>query len=141
MLLNEGGEKVKKSMKETLLPRFFITVYKSIVSKFKLKYHEKNEAIYISNIIEDYNDYLSEMMKHLENGLRNFSKEAEKLIYNMNHSVINDSSLRGEKDGMNDDKDNIILSFELLCLKIKYNHYIKIKNMILDELSNVESMV
>ena len=81
------------------------------------------------------------MMKHLENGLINFSKEAEKLIYNMNHSVINDSSLRGEKDGMNDDKDNIILSFELLCLKIKYNHYIKIKNMILDELSNVESMV
>ena len=141
MLLNEGGKKVKKSMKETLLPRFFITVYKSIVSKFKLKYHEKHEAIYISKIIEDYNDYLSEMMKHLENGLRNFSKEAEKLIYNMNHSVINDSSLRGEKDGMNDEKDNIILSFELLCLKIKYNHYIKMKNMIFDELSNVESMV
>ena len=141
MLLNEGGEKVKKSMKETLLLRFFITVYKSIVSKFKLKYHEKHEAIYISKIIEDYNDYLSEMMKHLENGLRNFSKEAEKLIYNMNHSVINDSSLRGEKDGMNDEKDNIILSFELLCLKIKYNHYIKMKNMIFDELSNVESMV
>lgn len=46
MLLNEGGEKVKKSMNETLLPRFFITVYKSIVSKFKLKYHEKHEAIY-----------------------------------------------------------------------------------------------
>ena len=62
MLLNEGGEKVKKSMKETLLLRFFITVYKSIVSKFKLKYHEKHEAIYISKIIEDYNDYLSEMI-------------------------------------------------------------------------------
>lgn len=33
--------------------------------------------LYISKIIEDYNDYLSEMMKHLENGIRNFSKEAE----------------------------------------------------------------
>lgn len=146
MLLNEGGEKVKKSMKGTLLPRFFITVYKSIVSKFKLKYHEKHEAIYISKIIDDYNDYLSEMMKHLDNDLRNFSKEAEKLMHDMNlnkmsHSVINDSSLRGEKDGMNDEKDNIILSFEMLCLKIKYNHYIKMKNMIFDELSNVESMV
>ncbi|MBC6009845.1 hypothetical protein [Catenibacterium faecis] len=62
-------------------------------------------------------------------------------MYNMNHRVINDSSLRGEKDGMNDEKDNIILSFELLCLKIKYNDYIKMKNMIFDELSNVESTV
>ena len=132
---------MRKKVKGTWYPRFFITMYGAIDSKFHLEHYENNKIVYFSKKMDDYNAYLNEMMKVLHQNLGQFSKEAEKLLYKMNMnymelSCIDPSSSRGKKKIMNVKIKNHALSLELLDLK---NDYLKKRNKLLDELDKEEN--
>lgn len=132
---------MRKKVKGTWYPRFFITMYGAIDSKFHLEHYENDKIVYFSKKMDDYNAYLNEMMKVLHQNLGQFSKEAEKLLYKMNMnymelSGIDPSSLRGKREVMNVKRKNHALSLELLDLK---NDYLKKRNKIYDELDRAEN--
>lgn len=132
---------MRKKVKGTWYPRFFITMYGAIDSKFHLEHYENDKIVYFSKKMDDYNAYLNEMMKVLHQNLGQFSKEAEKLLYKMNMnymelSCIDPSSSRGKKKIMNVKIKNHALSLELLDLK---NDYLKKRNKLLDELDKEEN--
>ena len=132
---------MRKRVKGTMYPRFFITMYGAIDSKLHLEHYENNKIVYFSKKMDDYNAYLNEMMKVLHQNLGQFSKEAEKLLYKMNMnymelSCIDPSSSRGKKKIMNVKIKNHALSLELLDLK---NDYLKKRNKLLDELDKEEN--
>lgn len=132
---------MRKKVKGTWYPRFFITMYGAIDSKFHLEHYENDKIVYFSKKMDDYNAYLNEMMKVLHQNLGQFSKEAEKLLYKMNMnymelSCIDSSSSRGKKKIMNVKIKNHALSLELLDLK---NDYLKKRNKLLDELDKEEN--
>lgn len=132
---------MRKRVKGTMYPRFFITMYGAIDSKLHLEHYENNKIVYFSKKMDDYNAYLNEMMKVLHQNLGQFSKEAEKVLYKkkMNYmelSSIDPSSSRGKKKIMNVKIKNHALSLELLDLK---NDYLKKRNKLLDELDKEEN--
>ena len=132
---------MRKRVKGTWYPRFFITMYGAIDSKLHLEHYENDKIVYFSKKMDDYNAYLNEMMKVLHQNLGQFSKEAEKLLYKMNMnymelSCIDPSSSRGKKKIMNVKIKNHALSLELLDLK---NDYLKKRNKLLDELDKEEN--
>lgn len=132
---------MRKKVKGTWYPRFFITMYGAIDSKFHLEHYENDKIVYFSKKMDDYNAYLNEMMKVLHQNLGQFSKEAEKLLYKMNMnymelSGIDSLSSRGKKKIMNVKIKNHALSLELLDLK---NDYLKKRNKLLDELDKEEN--
>lgn len=131
---------MRKKVKGTMYPRFFITMYGAIDSKLHLEHYENNKIVYFSKKMDDYNAYLNEMMKVLHQNLGQFSKEAEKVLYKkMNYmelSSIDPSSSRGKKKIMNVKIKNHALSLELLDLK---NDYLKKRNKLLDELDKEEN--
>lgn len=132
---------MRKRVKGTMYPRFFITMYGAIDSKLHLEHYENDKIVYFSKKMDDYNAYLNEMMKVLHQNLGQFSKEAEKLLYKMNMnymelSFIDSSSLRGKRDVMELKRKNQALSLELLDLK---NDYLKKRNKLLDELDKEEN--
>ncbi|MCI6076707.1 hypothetical protein [Catenibacterium mitsuokai] len=132
---------MRKKVKGTWYPRFFITMYGAIDSNFHLEHYENDKIVYFSKKMDDYNAYLNEMMKVLHQNLGQFSKEAEKLLYKMNMnymelSCIDPSSSRGKKKIMNVKIKNHALSLELLDLK---NDYLKKRNKLLDELDKEEN--
>lgn len=132
---------MRKKVKGTWYPRFFITMYGAIDSKFHLEHYENDKIVYFSKKMDDYNAYLNEMMKVLHQNLGQFSKEAEKLLYKMNMnymelSGIDSSSLRGKREVMKVKRKNHALSLELLDLK---NDYLKKRNKLLDELDKEEN--
>lgn len=118
---------MRKKVKGTWYPRFFITMYGAVDSKLHLEHYENDKIVYFSKKMDDYNVYLNEMMKVLHQNLGQFSKEAEKLLYmmKMNYmelSGINSSSLRSKREVMKVKRKNHALSLELLDLK---NDYLK----------------
>lgn len=132
---------MRKKVKGTWYPRFFITMYGAVDSKLHLEHYENDKIVYFSKKMDDYNAYLNEMMKVLHQNLGQFSKEAEKLLYKMNMnymelSGIDPSSLRGKRVVMNVKRKNHALSLELLNLK---NDYLKKRNKLLDELDKEEN--
>lgn len=132
---------MRKKVKGTWYPRFFITMYGAIDSKLHLEHYENDKIVYFSKKMDDYNAYLNEMMKVLHQNLGQFSKEAEKLLYmmKMNYmelSGINSSSLRSKREVMKVKRKNHALSLELLDLK---NDYLKKRNKLLDELDKEEN--
>ena len=132
---------MRKRVKGTMYPRFFITMYGAIDSKLHLEHYENNKIVYFSKKMDDYNAYLNEMMKVLHQNLGQFSKEAEKVLYKMKMnymelSSIDPSSSRGKKKIMNVKIKNHALSLELLDLK---NDYLKKRNKLLDELDKEEN--
>lgn len=132
---------MRKKVKGTWYPRFFITMYGAIDSKFHLEHYETDKVVYFSKKKDDYNAYLNEMMKVLHQNLGQFRKEAEKVLYKMNMnymelSFIDSSSLRGKRDVMEVKRKNHALSLELLDLK---NDYLKKRNKYLDELDKEEN--
>lgn len=132
---------MRKRVKGTMYPRFFITVYGAIDSKLHLEHYETDKVVYFSKKIDDYNAYLNEMMKVLHQNLGHFSKEGEKLLYKMNMnymelSGIDPSSLRGKREVMNVKRKNHALSLELLDLK---NDYLKKRNKLYDDLDRAEN--
>lgn len=132
---------MRKKVKGTWYPRFFITMYGAVDSKLHLEHYENDKIVYFSKKMDDYNAYLNEMMKVLHQNLGQFSKEAEKLLYKMNMnymelSGIDPSSLRGKRVVMNVKRKNHALSLELLDLK---NDYLKKRNKLLDELDKEEN--
>lgn len=132
---------MRKKVKGTWYPRFFITMYGAVDSKLHLEHYENDKIVYFSKKMDDYNAYLNEMMKVLHQNLGQFSKEAEKLLYKMNMnymelSCIDPSSSRGKKKIMNVKIKNHALSLELLDLK---NDYLKKRNKLLDELDKEEN--
>ena len=83
--------------------------------------------------MDDYNVYLSEMMKVLHGNLGEFSRETEKTLYRMNMNymelgIIDSSSLRSKRNEMNVKRKNHALSLKLLDLK---NDYLKKRNKLL----------
>lgn len=132
---------MRKRVKGTMYPRFFITMYGAIDSKLHLEHYENDKIVYFSKKMDDYNAYLNEMMKVLHQNLGQFSKEAEKVLYKMKMnyielSCIDPSSSRGKKKIMNVKIKNHALSLELLDLK---NDYLKKRNKLLDELDKEEN--
>lgn len=132
---------MRKKVKGTWYPRFFITMYGAIDSKFHLEHYENDKIVYFSKKMDDYNAYLNEMMKVLHQNLGQFRKDAEKVLYKMNMnymelSGIDPSSLRGKREVMNVKIKNHALSLELLDLK---NDYLKKRNKHLDELDKEEN--
>lgn len=132
---------MRKKVKGTWYPRFFITMYGAVDSKLHLEHYENDKIVYFSKKMDDYNVYLNEMMKVLHQNLGQFSKEAEKLLYmmKMNYmelSGINSSSLRSKREVMKVKRKNHALSLELLDLK---NDYLKKRNKLLDELDKEEN--
>lgn len=132
---------MRKKVKGTWYPRFFITMYGAVDSKLHLEHYENDKIVYFSKKMDDYNAYLNDMMKVLHQNLGQFSKEAEKLLYKMNMnymelSGIDHSSSRGKKKIMNVKIKNHALSLELLDLK---NDYLKKRNKLLDELDKEEN--
>lgn len=132
---------MRKKVKGTWYPRFFITMYGAVDSKLHLEHYENDKIVYFSKKMDDYNAYLNEMMKVLHQNLGQFSKEAEKLLYmmKMNYmelSGINSSSLRSKREVMKVKRKNHALSLELLDLK---NDYLKKRNKLLDELDKEEN--
>lgn len=132
---------MRKKVKGTWYPRFFITMYGAIDSKFHLEHYETDKVVYFSKKKDDYNAYLNEMMKVLHQNLGQFRKEAEKVLYKMKMnymelSGINSSSLRGKREVMNVKIKNHALSLELLDLK---NDFLKKRNKLLDELDKEEN--
>lgn len=130
-----------KRVKGTIYPRFFITMYGAIDSKLHLENYEKDKVVYFSKKMDDYNAYLNEMMKVLHQNLGQFSKEAEKLLYQLDMNImvlsgIDFSSLRGNREVMKVKTKNHALSLELLDLK---NEYLKKRNKLLDELDKSEN--
>ena len=132
---------MRKKVKGTWYPRFFITMYGAVDSKLHLEHYENDKIVYFSKKMDDYNAYLNEMMKVLHQNLGQFSKEAEKVLYKMKMnyielSGIDPSSSRGKKKIMNVKIKNHALSLELLDLK---NDYLKKRNKLLDELDKAEN--
>lgn len=132
---------MRKRVKGTWYPRFFITMYGAVDSKLHLEHYETDKVVYFSKKMDDYNAYLNEMMKVLHQNLGQFSKEAEKVLYKMNMnymelSGIDSSSLRGKREVMKVKRKNHALSLELLDLK---NDYLKKRNKLLDELDKEEN--
>lgn len=132
---------MRKKVKGTWYPRFFITMYGAVDSKLHLEHYENDKIVYFSKKMDDYNAYLNEMMKVLHQNLGQFSKEAEKVLYKMKMnymelSGINSSSLRSKRDVMEVKRKNHALSLELLDLK---NDYLKKRNKYLDELDKEEN--
>lgn len=132
---------MRKRVKGTLYPRFFITLYGAVDSKLHLEHYETDKVVYFSKKMDDYNAYLNDMMKVLHQNLGQFSKETEKVLYKMNMnymelSGIDPSSLRGKREVMNVKIKNHALSLELLDLK---NDYLKKRNKLLDELDKEEN--
>lgn len=132
---------MRKKVKGTWYPRFFITMYGAVDSKLHLEHYENDKIVYFSKKMDDYNAYLNEMMKVLHQNLGQFSKEAEKVLYKMNMnymelSGIDSSSLRGKREVMKVKRKNHALSLELLDLK---NDYLKKRNKLLDELDKEEN--
>ncbi|MGM9939130.1 MAG: hypothetical protein ACI32P_05265 [Catenibacterium mitsuokai] len=132
---------MRKKVKGTWYPRFFITMYGAVDSKLHLEHYENDKIVYFSKKMDDYNAYLNEMMKVLHQNLGQFSKEAEKVLYKMKMnymelSCIDPSSSRGKKKIMNVKIKNHALSLELLDLK---NDYLKKRNKLLDELDKEEN--
>lgn len=132
---------MRKKVKGTWYPRFFITMYGAVDSKLHLEHYETDKVVYFSKKMDDYNAYLNDMMKVLHQNLGQFRKESEKVLYKMNMnymelSGIDPSSLRGKRDVMNVKIKNHTLSLELLDLK---NDYLKKRNKLLDELDKEES--
>lgn len=132
---------MRKKVKGTWYPRFFITMYGAVDSKLHLEHYENDKVVYFSKKMDDYNAYLNEMMKVLHQNLGQFRKEAEKVLYKMNMnymelSGIDPSSLRGKRDVMEVKRKNHALSLELLDLK---NDYLKKRNKHLDELDKEEN--
>ena len=132
---------MRKKVKGTWYPRFFITMYGAVDSKLHLEHYENDKIVYFSKKMDDYNAYLNEMMKVLHQNLGQFSKEAEKVLYKMKMnymelSGINSSSLRSKRDVIKKKKKNHALSLELLDLK---NDYLKKRNKYLDELDKEEN--
>ena len=132
---------MRKKVKGTWYPRFFITMYGAVDSKLHLEHYENDKIVYFSKKMDDYNVYLNEMMKVLHQNLGQFSKEAEKVLYKMKMnyielSGIDPSSSRGKKKIMNVKIKNHALSLELLDLK---NDYLKKRNKLLDELDKAEN--
>lgn len=132
---------MRKKVKGTWYPRFFITMYGAVDSKLHLEHYENDKIVYFSKKMDDYNAYLNEMMKVLHQNLGQFSKEAEKALYKMKKnymelSGIDPSSSRGKKKIMNVKIKNHALSLELLDLK---NDYLKKRNKLLDELDKEEN--
>lgn len=132
---------MRKKVKGTWYPRFFITMYGAVDSKLHLEHYDNDKIVYFSKKMDDYNVYLNEMMKVLHQNLGQFSKEAEKLLYmmKMNYmelSGINSSSLRSKREVMKVKRKNHALSLELLDLK---NDYLKKRNKLLDELDKEEN--
>lgn len=132
---------MRKKVKGTWYPRFFITMYGAVDSKLHLEHYENDKIVYFSKKMDDYNAYLNEMMKVLHQNLGQFSKEAEKVLYKMKMnyielSGIDPSSSRGKKKIMNVKIKNHALSLELLDLK---NDYLKKRNKLLDELDKEEN--
>ena len=132
---------MRKKVKGTWYPRFFITMYGAVDSKLHLEHYENDKIVYFSKKMDDYNAYLNEMMKVLHQNLGQFSKEAEKVLYKMKMnymelSGINSSSLRSKRDVMEVKRKNHALSLELLDLK---NDYLKKRNKLLDELDKEEN--
>lgn len=131
-----------KRVKGTLYPRVFITLYGAVDSKLHLEHYERDKkVVYFSKKIDDYNAYLNEMMKVLHQNLGQFSKEAEKVLYQLDMNImvlsgIDISSLRGNREVMKVNKKNHALSLELLDLK---NEYLKKRNKFLDELNKAEN--
>ena len=109
---------MRKRVKGTWYPRFFITMYGAVDSKLHLEHYENDKIVYFSKKMDDYNAYLNEMMKVLHQNLGQFSKETEKLLYmmDMNYmelSGIDPSSLRGKRVVMNVKRKNHALSLEI----------------------------
>ena len=132
---------MRKKVKGTWYPRFFITMYGAVDSKLHLEHYENDKIVYFSKKMDDYNAYLNEMMKVLHQNLGQFSKETEKVLYKMKMnymelSGINSSSLRSKRDVMEVKRKNHALSLELLDLK---NDYLKKRNKYLDELDKEEN--
>lgn len=132
---------MRKRVKGTWYPRFFITMYGAVDSKLHLEHYETDKVVYFSKKMDDYNAYLNEMMKVLHQNLGQFSKEAEKVLYKMNMnymelSGIDPSSLRGKREVMKVKRKNHALSLELLDLK---NDYLKKRNKHLDKLDKEEN--
>lgn len=132
---------MRKKVKGTCYPRFFITMYGAVDSKLHLEHYETDKVVYFSKKMDDYNAYLNDMMKVLHQNLGQFRKESEKVLYKMNMnymelSGIDPSSLRGKRDVMNVKIKNHTLSLELLDLK---NDYLKKRNKLLDELDKEEN--
>lgn len=132
---------MRKKVKGTWYPRFFITMYGAVDSKLHLEHYETDKVVYFSKKMDDYNAYLNDMMKVLHQNLGQFRKESEKVLYKMNMnymelSGIDPSSLRGKRDVMNVKIKNHTLSLELLDLK---NDYLKKRNKLLDELDKEEN--
>ena len=132
---------MRKKVKGTWYPRFFITMYGAVDSKLHLEHYETDKVVYFSKKMDDYNAYLNDMMKVLHQNLGQFSKEAEKVLYKMKMnyielSCIDPSSSRGKKKIMNVKIKNHALSLELLDLK---NDYLKKRNKLLDELDKEEN--
>lgn len=132
---------MRKKVKGTWYPRFFITMYGAVDSKLHLEHYETDKVVYFSKKMDDYNACLNDMMKVLHQNLGQFSKESEKVLYKMNMnymelSGIDPSSLRGKRDVMNVKIKNHTLSLELLDLK---NDYLKKRNKLLDELDKEEN--
>ena len=93
---------MRKKVKGTWYPRFFITMYGAIDSKFHLEHYENGKVVYFDKKKDDFNAYLNEMMPELHYNLGQFRKEAEKVLYKMKMnymelSGIDPSSSRGKK--------------------------------------------
>lgn len=132
---------MRKRVKGTMYPRVFITMYGVIDSKLHLEHYENDKIVYFSKKMDDYNVYLSEMMKVLHGDLGEFSRETEKTLYRMNMNymelgIIDSSSLRSKRNEMNVKRKNHALSLKLLDLK---NDYLKKRNKLLDELDKAEN--
>ena len=132
---------MRKRVKGTMYPRFFITLYGAVDSKLHLEHYETDKIVYFSKKMDDYNAYLNEMMKVLHQNLGQFRKESEKVLYKMNMnymelSGIDPSSLRGKREVMKVKRKNHALSLELLDQK---NDYLKKRNKLLDELDKEEN--
>lgn len=132
---------MRKRVKGTMYPRVFITMYGVIDSKLHLEHYENDKIVYFSKKMDDYNVYLSEMMKVLHGNLGEFSRETEKTLYRMNMNymelgIIDSSSLRSKRNEMNVKRKNHALSLKLLDLK---NDYLKKRNKLLDELDKAEN--
>ena len=132
---------MRKRVKGTLYPRFFITLYGAVDSKLHLENYGTDKVVYFTKKMNDYNAYLSEMMKVLHFNLGEFSRKGENILYKMNInymelSIIDPSSLRSKRNVMNVKRKNHALSLELIDLK---NEYRKKQNKLLDQLDKAEN--
>lgn len=131
---------MRKRVKGTMYPRFFITMYGAIDSKLHLEHYENGKVVYFDKKKDDFNAYLNEMMPELHLNLGQFSKEAEKVLSKMKMNYMelssDPSSLRGKREVMDVKIKNHALSLELLDLK---NDYLKKRNKLLDELDKEEN--